>query len=250
MRHLCVMGGVKGFGAVQHFLLQTETSHGDSRAQLTDLWKELEKYIGNCGLKDTIFCKFIFKKTRRNKKKRVANRRHSSLDLSALPPAPTFDSETGESIPEENLEIHPESLEHSIYLRQNLRIGKSNCLTFFDSGANTHLIDETLAGKEKLQRISDNHAALGVIGGRTITAESGNFRFKLGSRKEGTYHEIRAIGIDNVTTEFGEYGLEELGKEFMSSATELEKEYMLLKTVGDLEFIAYWEKKIQESNLF
>ena len=44
--------------------------------------------------------------------------------------------------------------------------------------------------------------------------------------------------------------MEELGKEFMSSATELEKEYMLLKTVGDLEFIAFWEKKIQESNLF
>ena len=46
------------------------------------------------------------------------------------------------------------------------------------------------------------------------------------------YHEIRAIGIKNVTTEFGEYGLEELGEEFMSSATGLEKEYILPKTVG------------------
>ena len=94
----------------------------------------------------------------------------------------------------------------------------SNCLTFFDFGSNAHLVDETLTEKEKLQKFSVNHAALGVIRGGTITAESGNFRFKLGSRKEGTYHEIRAIGIDKVTTEFGEYELEEIGKEFMSSA--------------------------------
>ena len=40
------------------------------------------------------------------------------------------------------------------------------------------------------------------------------------------------MGSKNVTKEFGEYRLEELGKEFMSSATESEKEYVLPKTVG------------------
>ena len=112
----------------------------------------------------------MFRINKKNKNKKVANRRNSSLDASTLPPAPTFDSETGEKIPDENLEIHPESSEHSIYLMQNLRIGNSNCLTFFDSGANDHLIDGTLAEKEKLQKISENHADLGVIGGGTITA--------------------------------------------------------------------------------
>ena len=33
--------------------------------------------------------------------------------------------------------------------------------------------------------------------------------------------------MKNVTSEFGEYGLEEIGKEFLSSATELVKEYIL-----------------------
>ena len=61
-----------------------------------------------------------------------------------------FDSETGK-----NLEIQTESSENSIYLMQNLRIGNSNCLTFFDSGAYAHLSDGTLAIKEKLQKISD-----------------------------------------------------------------------------------------------
>ena len=65
-----------------------------------------------------------------------------------------------------------------------------------------------------------------------ITAESGNFQFNLGSGKDGIYHEIKAIGIKNVTLEFGEYGLEEIGKEFISSATGLEKNYILPKTVG------------------
>ena len=136
----------------------------------------------------------MFRINKKNKNKKVANRRNSSLDASTLPPAPTFDSETGEKIPDENLAIHPESSEHSIYLMQNLRIGNSNCLTFFDSGANAHLIDETLAEKEILQRILENHADLGVIGGGTITAESGNFRFNPGSRKVGICHESIAIG--------------------------------------------------------
>ena len=71
-----------------------------------------------------------------------------------------------------------------------------------------------------------------MIGGGVITADSGNFHFNLGSGKDGVYHEIKAIAVKNITTEFGEYGLEELGKEVMSSATELEKEYVLPKTVG------------------
>ena len=37
--------------------------------------------------------------------------------------------------------------------------------------------------------------------------------------------------MKNVTTKFGEYGLKEIGKEFISSATEQEKDYILPKTV-------------------
>ena len=64
---------------------------------------------------------------------------------------------------EEN--VCSEIAESSIYIMQNLKIGNSNCLTFFDSGANVHLIDGKLAEKEGLQLISSNSTALGVIGG-------------------------------------------------------------------------------------
>ena len=51
---------------------------------------------------------------------------------------------------------------------QNLRVGDSNCLIFFDSGANAHLIDGQLARNEELQLIFSKTTALGVIGGGSI----------------------------------------------------------------------------------
>ena len=216
MHHLCLVGGVKGSYSVQHFFCK-QKQHIDSKAQLADLRKEQEKYIGKLGStvvdsKIQFSINFMF---RRGKKKRDGSKKDSSLDEGSLPPAPTFDSETGERIVVENLNIHPESSEASIYLMQKLRIGNSECLTFFDSGANAYIIDRDLAEKEKLQRLLNNQSVLGVIRGRTITKESGSFRLNLGSAKDGTCHERKTIGIKNVTLEFSEYGLDEIGKELL-----------------------------------
>ena len=109
---------------------------------------------------------------------------YSTLDAMTLPPAPTFDSETGVRISNEKQKIHPESPEHFIYLMQRLRIGNSECLTFSDSRANAHLIDRNLAKNENLQRISETQSALGVFRGGSIISEFGNFRFNLGSEKD------------------------------------------------------------------
>ena len=95
---------------------------------------------------------------------------------------------------------------------QNLRIGNSDCLTFFDAGATDHLIDEQLAEKEKLQLISSNSTALGVIGGGSVMNKYGNFRFNLGPGEDQTYHEITAVGMRNVTADFGKYRLKEIGE--------------------------------------
>ena len=115
---------------------------------------------------------------------------------------------------------------------QRLRIGQSECLTVVDSRANTYLVETSLATKESLQRLSECQTELGVIGGGKFTAEAGSFRFNLGLGQEGIYHEIRAVGMDNVTSEFAEYDLNEIGKDFISTSTEQEKDYILPKTVG------------------
>ena len=75
---------------------------------------------------------------------------------SIFPPAPTLDSKTGVQVTCQDKNVCSESSENFIYLMQNLRIGNGNCLTFFDSGANAHLIDQQLVEKEKLQLISSN----------------------------------------------------------------------------------------------
>ena len=69
---------------------------------MTDLRKELEKYIGK--LESTVVdsiiqfsVSFMFRK---NKKKKAANWKDFSLDSNTLPPAPRFDSETGAKIPD------------------------------------------------------------------------------------------------------------------------------------------------------
>ena len=82
-------------------------------------------------------------------------------------------------------------------------IGNNDCLTFFDSGVNSHLIDGQLVEKEKLQIISSNPTALGVIGNGSVLTKFGNFRFNLGPGEDKIYHEITAVGMKNVTAEFG-----------------------------------------------
>ena len=140
-----------------------------------------------------------------------------------LPPAPTFDSKIGVQIFCQDKNVCSESSDNSIYLMQNLRIGNSDCLTFFYSGANAHLIDEQLAEKGKLKLLSSNSTALGVIEGESVVTEYENFRFN---------HEITAVEMRNVTAGFGKYELEEIGQEFKSTANSTEKNYILPRTVG------------------
>ena len=105
----------------------------------------------------------VVKKNKKNKRRQDATRRNTNTDMSNLPPAPIFDSETGEKLKVQNLKIKSESMEHSIFLMQRLRIGQSECLTFFDSGANTHLVEKSLAINERLQRFLECQAEIRVI---------------------------------------------------------------------------------------
>ena len=143
-----------------------------------------------------------------------------------------IDSENGHRVLCEDKDICPESSESSIYLMQNLRVGDSNCLTFFDSGANTHLIDRQLARQEELQLTTSKAIALGVTGGGSIKTEYGSFRFNLGQGEDGKYHEITAVGMEKVTSGFGEYNLEEVIREYKEFASGCELEYVLAESVG------------------
>ena len=151
-----------------------QKEHGDSRAPLTEMKSALEKYIGKLGtaIADSniqLDVNFMYQTNI------IMDAPKKSMDSShgmkIFPLAPAIDSETGHEVLCEEEDICSESSESSIYLMQNLRVGDSNCLTFFDSGANEHLIDGQLARQEELQLISSKSVALGVIAQSSIRTE-------------------------------------------------------------------------------
>ena len=93
---------------------------------------------------------YIFQRLKTKKKK--TRRTILNQDEVVLVPEPTFDSETGESLKEENLEIQTESSKNSIYLMQNL--GWGNSVQKANRLYNKHLFEEI---KSHLINISDNY---------------------------------------------------------------------------------------------
>ena len=132
---------------------------------------------------------------------------------------------------------------------QNLRVGDSNCLTFFDS-EQMHIlyIDGQLARQEELQLISSKAIALGVIGGGSIRTEYGSFQFNLGPGEDRNYHRITAVWMENVTAGFGEYTLKEIAQELKETASPTMLEYVLPETVGGTKVHILLGIKIQGFN--
>ena len=171
----------------------------------------LEDYIGklDSGIVEAnilIAVNFMFKANSIIEERR--NLSETGYAVKVFPQAPVIDSETGFRVMCENEDICSKSLENLIYLMQKIRVGDLNCLPFFESGANTHLIDGQLARLEELQLISNKAVALGVKGGGSIRTEYGSFQFNLGPGEDGKYHKITAVGMDRVTSGFGEYNLD------------------------------------------
>ena len=157
--------------------------HGDCRAPPSELKSALEKYIGKLATgitESNIQFAVNFMNQANATMDDLEKLEESGHGIKIFPQARVIDSETGYRVLCEVEDIYSESSKISLYLMQNLRVGDSNCLTFLDFGANTHLIDRQLARQEELQLISSKSIALGVKGGGSIKKEYGSFRFNLG----------------------------------------------------------------------
>ena len=132
--------------------------HAQLRAPFSDMKKDLEKYIGKLGT--AVVDSSI---------KFAANYTYQVFSLNpggaALgwvqedfkdKPAPSINSETGETVGVPTRLIVPEVLEHSCYLMQTKKIRGSDVLVFFDRGANIHIIDDSLEEREGLQQVSSS----------------------------------------------------------------------------------------------
>ena len=85
--------------------------------------------------------------------------------------------------------------------------------------------------KEGLQAVSSERTRLGLIAGGQVDSEYGVFRFNLGPGDKEKYHEITAVGMNEITTEFPKCDLEEINLEYLKYADEDERKNVLPKTV-------------------
>ena len=101
---------------------------------------ELEKYIGKLGT--TVvdakirFSVNFFRKNRRSRGRKNRANNPKNLDI-----APTFNSQTGDQVIVQPEAIHPEIMESSSYILQNIKVGQSECLVIFDSGAKLAVLE-------------------------------------------------------------------------------------------------------------
>ena len=206
-----------------NILLCKKSRHAPTRAPYQEIKRTFEKYMGkfSADIEDkniryaVNFAQQVYSVTPcKTPGGCTCCEKPTGIDLNT----PTIDSKTGDRIALPPSEIKTEIKEHSAYLMQTIRIGRSKCLVFFDRGANTNLIKGELATKENLQRISMKPANLTVVGGSTVKTEYGVYRFALGPTESGDYHEIRCQGIDRITSDFKKYRTDEIVKEFKQYA--------------------------------
>jgi hypothetical protein len=90
---------------------------------------------------------------------------------------------------------------------QQLRIGGEDALTFFDSGANIHLVEGSFAERVGFTVLDDRCVSIGVVGGARIWTEYGQYACVLGSDANQLYHQIECQGLERITSYIPEFDL-------------------------------------------
>ena len=117
-----------------------------------------------------------------------------------------YDTETGSTRP-----IGPgdpvirSSREDSFYVMQTLRLGSEEVLTFYDSGANTHLIEGECAEELGLTVLSDKSVQIGTVGGGSLWSEYGQYAAVLGPDIHGQSHELECQGVELISRPYPEF---------------------------------------------
>ena len=143
--------------------------------------------------------------------------RSKSSPVNSAESTPAINTSTGEKVELTEDLIVQEIDEDSIYVMQMLRLQDQDCLTFYDRGANQHLIDGEMAECIGAKVVSDKPTALGVVGGGQIWTEYGKYNVMLGPTPMGKYHQITAQGMSKVTEKFPLCKLREVNVELRKS---------------------------------
>ena len=104
-------------------------------------------------------------------------------------PKQTYDTRDGttHAIQPQNQIVAP-SKEQPFFVMQQLMIGSESVLTFYDSGANIHLVEGALAEKVGFTVLDDKCVSIGVVGGGQVWTEYGQYACILGPDANMQYH--------------------------------------------------------------
>ncbi len=86
-------------------------------------------------------------------------------------------------MPEDDIVTEVE--EDCMFVMQTLNLDGKDVLTFYDRGANQHLIDGQLAESISLKVVNDEPVIVGIVGGGRIWTEYGSYRMSLGPTPDG-----------------------------------------------------------------
>ena len=197
-------------------LMCRKPQHAKVRANYADIKKTLDKYLGKIStnineLNLKVSAKLAWQFHAAAPITRKGLDGGSVVQEPINSSVPCIDTSSGKRVfPEKEL-IKPESAQHAHYLMQILQIGDSQILAFFDSGANSHLISREVALRENLEKYSETPTKITVVGGGTVCSEYGSFNFCLGPDQDDRFHELRCIGMEDLTSDFtrGNRGIRE-----------------------------------------
>ena len=145
---------------------------------------------------------------------------------------PFIDTSTGESVEISEDMVIPESKQEAFYVMQLLNMRGQDVLTFYDRGANMHLIEGQLAEDINLKVATDKPITIGVVGGGKVSTQYGTYAVNLGPTEDGFFYEISAQGIDKVTEKFPHYDLDKVNKEVIKTGKLGKGKHILPKYIG------------------
>ena len=126
---------------------------------------------------------------------------------------PVINTRTGNAVDVNRRDIIRESFEEATYILQIFNLRGFDCLSFYDRGANQHLIEGDLAERAKLKVLNPKSVPIGVVGGSRIWTEYGMYSVILGPDNDNKYHELNCQGIKKITGDLPAYDLAALNQE-------------------------------------
>ena len=129
-------------------------------------------------------------------------------------PKRTYDTRDGTTHPIQPQDfIVTPSKEQPFFVMQQLRIGGEDVLTFYDSGANIHLVEGSLAEKIGFTVLDDKCVSIGVVGGGQVWTEYGQYACILGPDANLQYHQVECQGLERITSYVPKVNLQPLAAE-------------------------------------